>query len=206
MFLFKKLGRIASAFLICCALPSCELVTDVLPKQENMASGEARVFTIKEGAHYADANAYNKRTLERLRFSAVFDSTAIYTTTDPDNQGDINKLYGLSDCGESDHHTNSARIGWRWYNGKLELHAYTYLNKERNSAYISSVKLGEPAVCEIRMEKRKYVFFVNGKSVSLPRACSGTGEGYQLYPYFGGNEAAPHDVTITIQELPEVVI
>lgn len=170
-----------------------------------MASGEARVFTIKEGSHYADMNSYNRRTIDHLRFSVVFDSTAIYQTTLPENQGDINKLYGVADCG-SEHHTNSARFGWRWYNGKLELHAYTYLNKERKSAYIGSITIGELAVCEISMENRKYTFSVNGKSVTLPRACKGTGEGYLLYPYFGGNEPAPHDVTITIQELPLVAI
>lgn len=205
MLFFKKLNAVASAFLLCFALPSCELVTDVLPKQEDMASGEARVFTIKEGSHYADINSYHKRAVDHLRFSVVFDSTAVYTTTDPVNQGDINKLYGLADCG-SEHHTNSARFGWRWYNGKLEVHAYTYINMKRQSAYIGAVTLGEEAICEVRMENRKYIFSMNGKSVTMPRACKGTGEGYLLYPYFGGNEAAPHDVTIIIQELPEVMI
>ncbi|WP_246000438.1 hypothetical protein [Pontibacter diazotrophicus] len=177
----------------------------MVPKQEQPQVDREAIYTIKEGFHYADINSYKRRTTDRLRFSVVFDSTAIYTTADPDNQGDINKLYGLSDCGSA-HHTNSARFGWRWYNGKLELHAYTYFNNERNAAYVGSVTLGEPAICEIRMENKKYVFYLNGKSVSLPRACTGTGEGYQLYPYFGGDETAPHDVTITIRELPEVMI
>jgi len=135
-----------------------------------------------------------------MRFAVTFDSTAIYTTTNPANQGDINKLYGVSDCG-SDHQTNSARFGWRWFNGKLELHAYTYLNKVRKSAYIGDIPLGKATVCELKLENEQYTFSASGHTVSLPRACNGAGAGYQLYPYFGGDEAAPHQVTIAIQEL-----
>jgi hypothetical protein len=42
---------------------------------------------------------------------------------------------------------------------------------------------------------------VNGKTLFLPRHCSGTYRRYRLYPYFGGDEVAPHDITIKITEL-----
>ncbi|MDX5422996.1 MAG: hypothetical protein LPK14_12135, partial [Hymenobacteraceae bacterium] len=119
---------------------------------------------------------------------------------DPANQADINKLYGLSDC-STDHHTNSARFGWRWYENRLEIHAYTYLNTVRRSALIGTVALGAPATYELQLKDGEYLFILNGKRLALPRACTGKGEGYQLYPYFGGDETAPHDISIVIKEL-----
>ena len=195
-----------ATFVLSCALQSCQLVPEVLPalnpKKETAATTASTRYTIPQGSHYADKSSLKKVHTEHLRFAVTFDSTAIYTTTDPANQGDINKLYGLSDCG-SDHHTNSARFGWRWYRNKLELHAYTYTNKVRKSAYMGEVTLGKATVCEISLEGAQYVFRVDGKTVTLPRACNGTGEGgYQLYPYFGGNETAPHNISIAIQTLP----
>jgi hypothetical protein len=156
-------------------------------------------YTIKKGGH-SSSSPFKVVSADRIRFEVVFDSSAIYKTAKPANQADINKLYGLSDCG-SDHHTNSARFGWRWYNNQLEIHAYTYLNKKRQSALVGVVPLGKPAVYEIKMQEGEYVFTLNGVQVKLPRACNGKGEGYQLYPYFGGDEVAPHDIKIAIKEL-----
>ena len=203
---------LVAAFVIGCALQSCQLLPDVLPVHPTdkevltpeIVNGPVKaltVYNIPQGAHYADGNPFKRVQTNTLRFAATFDSTAIYSTLDPANQGDINKLYGLSDCG-SDHHTNSARFGWRWFEGKLELHAYVYQNKVRRSVYVTDVALGEATVCEIKLEEGQYVFTAGGKAVSLPRGCDGAGEGYQLYPYFGGDEAAPHPITIAIQELP----
>ena len=37
---------------------------------------------------------------------------------------------------------------------------------------------------------------------SLPRtSATSKAEGYKLYPYFGGDESAPHDIFIYIKEL-----
>jgi hypothetical protein len=41
---------------------------------------------------------------------------------------------------------------------------------------------------------------VNGITTQLPRlATTEKAKGYQLYPYFGGDEAAPHQVNIWIK-------
>ena len=200
-----------ATLMVGCVLQSCQLLPEVMlvPTPAKEASGDVAevspakppvIYNIKKGAHSADFNPYKQVQLEHLRFAVTFDSTAIYSTLDFGNQGDINKLYGLSDC-SSDHHTNSARFGWRWYNGKLELHAYIYHNKVRTSVYIGNATLGQATICEIRLEEEKYVFTASGKTVALPRSCIGVGAGYQLYPYFGGDETAPHDISISIQEL-----
>src|SRR5205085_11605887 len=81
-------------------------------------------FTIPAGGHYADKNFIKTVSLTEMNFMVRFDSSAVYQTTDPDNQYDINKLYGFSDG--MDHQLNSARIGWAWNKGALRLYAYIY--------------------------------------------------------------------------------
>ncbi|GAB3195510.1 hypothetical protein ABID22_001510 [Pontibacter aydingkolensis] len=166
----------------------------VLPAPESI------VYTIKKGSHTSTNNSFKTLKAQKLRFEVTFDSTAIYTSAKPENQYDINKLYGVSDCG-SHHQVNSARIGWRWSNNQLELHAYTYKGGSRQSVYITSITLGKAALCELILEDGKYIFKVDGIGVELPRGCSGISDAYQLYPYFGGDEVAPHDINIKIRPL-----
>ncbi|NDK54497.1 hypothetical protein GWO68_01075 [Pontibacter sp. BT213] len=157
------------------------------------------VYTIKKGQH--DSNApFQIRNVSSLKFEATFNASAMYETAVKENQADINKLYGVADC-HTDHHTNSVRFGWRWFNDQLEIHAYTYRNKERQSKLLGVVELNKTYTYEIVLADNKYIFKLNGETVELPRNCNGKGEGYQLYPYFGGDEVAPHDVTIAIREL-----
>ncbi|WP_276496022.1 hypothetical protein [Pontibacter litorisediminis] len=179
------------------SVTACNTVAEVAPKVEEEP---VTVYTIKQGAHYSDKNNVRKRTTHLIRFEVTFDSTAIYTSAKANNQADINKLYGLSDCNTS-HHTNSARFGWRWYNNRLELIAYTYLDKKWDYKLLGAVPIGQKVPLELRMEDGQYIFRMNGQEVSMPRACTGAAEGYQLYPYFGGDETAPHDITIRIKDV-----
>ncbi len=180
-------------------LSSCELTANLDEQFAVSTTTEKGLYQIKAGAHSSNSGI-KKVTAATMRFEVTFDSTAIYQTVNPDNQADINKLYGLSDC-NSEHHTNSARFGWRWYKNRLEIHAYTYKNKNRESKFIDHIELGKPYICEIKFEDEKYVFSVNKKEVKMPRNCNGIGEGYQLYPYFGGDEVAPHDINIKVRDL-----
>lgn len=156
-------------------------------------------YVIKKGQHSTSSPFKSLRT-NSMVFEAVFDNSAIYTSINPDNQLDINKLYGMADCG-STHHTNSARFGWRWYNSSLQVLAYVYANGVRYSKLMTTVDLNKAYKYELLLSGNQYIFTVNGVSVSMPRACSNTGSGYQLYPYFGGDEVAPHDITIKIKDL-----
>jgi hypothetical protein len=54
---------------------------------------------------------------------------------------------------------------------------------------------------EIIFTDTEYIFHVDNSTVSLPRHCSDDASGYKLYPYFGGDEAAPHEITIEIEDL-----
>ncbi|MFT2007706.1 hypothetical protein ACMA1I_03455 [Pontibacter sp. 13R65] len=181
-------------------LPSCEIISGADTIVVETEPVPSTTYVIHKNQHHA-INKIQKVSSPNLKFEATFDSTAIYTSIDPANQGDINKLYGFSDCG-SLHQSNSARFGWRWYNNKLEIHAYTYYNGTRKSALISTVALGQTYTYELERQEGRYVFKVNGEQVTLPRACYDQADGYMLYPYFGGDEVAPHDIKIVVKDLP----
>jgi hypothetical protein len=131
-------------------------------------------------------------------FTARFNSSAIYTTIDPVNQYDINKLWGFSEG--FNHQYNSARIGWSYNTSALRLYAYVYNKGVRYSKEITSVSLNTDISCSIKLSGNTYIFSVNGVVVTMPRALSTTkASGYQLYPYFGGDETAPQDITIDLR-------
>lgn len=158
-------------------------------------------YTIYEGDQYCDKNFLKAVDLAELRFAVKFDSTAVYATREAENQFDINKLYGFSD-NNSDHHSFSARFGWRWSGGALRLFAYIYNNDVRSFRELGTVSIGSENFCSIKVDSGSYIFTLNNKSDTLPRkSATLRGRGYKLYPYFGGSEAAPHDIHVWIREL-----
>ena len=129
-----------------------------------------------------------------------FDKSAIYQTVVRENQYDINKLWGFTEGINNQY--NSARIGWSWNQDALRLYGYVYANGVRHYQEITSVTIGSDITCSIKLADNTYLFTVNGISISLPRGPSSTqASGYQQYPYFGGDETAPHLITIMIYPL-----
>jgi len=162
-------------------------------------SCDTTTFTIPKGWHRS-TNKVKLITADELVFKAMFDDSAIYTTVDPTNQGDINKLYGFSDC-TSQHQKNSARFGWRWLKNQLEILTYTYVDGVRYSKSFGAVPLNETLDYAIRIQGDKYVFTLGTQSITMDRGCSDTGLiKYMLWPYFGGDETAPHEITIWLEE------
>ncbi len=158
-------------------------------------------FTIPQGQQYCIQNGFFAAEYSQLNFVVRFDSSAIYTTESSSNQGDINKLYGFSD-NNSQHHLFSARFGWRWKNNALELFGYIYNNGVMSFTSLGSVAIGAEHQCTIAVNEQYYIFTLNGVSTQMPRNSSTTkGIGYKLFPYFGGNEKAPHEIKIWIKEL-----
>lgn len=180
------------------------------PLTENLSTpaktGDPSGFTeylIPKGAHYTTGNNFKPVETEEMKFTVRFDSSCIYQTTDPENQWDINKLYGFSD-NNATHQEFSARFGWRWSEGALRLFAYTYNNSIRNSRELAVVPIGKNISCAIGVTNETYVFSVGEKTETMPRLSkTATAKGYQLYPYFGGDEAAPHEVRVWIREEKE---
>jgi hypothetical protein len=157
-------------------------------------------YIIRQGQHYADNNTFQPVQYEQLTFMAKFDNSAVYQTTDPANQEDINKLFGFADNNQQ-HHEYSARIGWNWARKALRLYAYVYNSGHIHFKEICAVDLYKEINCSIKIESNKYVFKVDDKTIEMPRkSTTEKGSGYKLYPYFGGDEAAPHEISILIKE------
>jgi hypothetical protein len=168
---------------------------------EAPGNAEYRAYIIPKGQHYAAGN--NFRILEKrsLHFKVRFDSSCIYSTVLSENASDINKLYGFSDCG-SNHQENSARFGWVWNGRAIELHAYCYTEGSRVSKSLGTVSIGQETELWLVAEPGKYVFTMGGKNEVMKRTCSSEQDAaYLLFPYFGGNEVAPHDVKVFIKDL-----
>jgi hypothetical protein len=160
---------------------------------------EYKTYVIKQGQQYTGSITSEVKTTE-LKFKVMFDSSAIYTTTDPGNQIDINKLFGFSDCGV-EHHKESARFGWRWTNDSLRLFAYCYKNSVLTFHEMGTVQINNEHSCRIKIVGDKYLFDLDGKLYEMERGCSDTlGKRFRLFPFFGGDENAPHDITIKIME------
>jgi hypothetical protein len=157
-------------------------------------------YTIRQGENYCDNNSYSIiNSAASVDFLVVFDSSCIYTNTDPNNQLDINKLMGFSDC-NTHHQVNSARFGWNWMEGKLYLYAYCYNNSVRSYKTLAAVPLNISHHLKMYVADNSYIFQVNGRNDTMPRFCSGDAiSGYKLLPYFGGDEPAPHTINIKIK-------
>jgi len=157
-------------------------------------------YSILKNGHYCDKTVIKTFTGVAMNLKVKFDSTAIYSNIDPQNQYDINKLVGFTEG--TDNHVNSARMGWGWNDNALRLYAYSYADSVRNTKEICAVAIGETFLVNISVTEYEYIFRINEKTVTLPRAIHTTSvSGYWQFPYFGGNEVAPQDIYIYMQEL-----
>ena len=193
--------RIFSAGFAILSLLSCSK-THVAeePKQPEVKS-TFTTYTINAGKQFCNNNPYVTTSYSELKFLAKFDSSAIYSTKDPGRQNDINKLFGFSD-NNAMHHQFSARFGWRWSNNALWLFGYTYNNGVNEFKELGTVALGKENSFGIKVTSTAYLFLLNNTIDSLPRKSTTVkAEGYKLYPYFGGFESAPHDISIFIREM-----
>ena len=86
---------------------------DIYTPETTSTSGLFQLYRIPHGQHYSDQSFFIATNYDELKFTVKFDSTAVYTTQIPENQYDINKLYGFAD-NNAQHQEFSARIGWRW--------------------------------------------------------------------------------------------
>jgi hypothetical protein len=159
-------------------------------------------YTIAKGEHYASNNVYKPIETSELAFAVKFDSSAIYQSIKAENQYDINKLYGFSD-NNAHHHTFSARFGWSWNKKAMRLYGYIYNEGKVSSQELAAITIGVEVRCAIKVVGSAYQFFVNDKlAATMPRkAATPKANGYLLYPYFGGDEVAPHNVEIWIKKV-----
>jgi len=159
-------------------------------------------YVIDQGDHYSHRDGMLPRLINlkdgrHLLFDASFSASCLYV---PKND-DINKLYGFTDC-NSLIHENSVRFGWRVNSDeRIEIFAYYYVDSHLN--YKSMGFTGPNMVnhYEIWAKDGTYWFRFNSEIFETLRVKNCVkGIRFRAFPYFGGNETAPHDMEIEILE------
>jgi hypothetical protein len=161
--------------------------------EEKMILHKWDTYVIKKGNHYSSGIHVAPVTSNTFEFKAVFNESAIYQIGA--NQTDINKLLGFSER-DLQHQENSARFGWNWTDS-LNIYAYCYSKGVAKNKYITSISLNKVYNYKIQKLHNRYIFYLAGKTVEMERNPK-DGGGYLLFPYFGGDSPAPHNVTIKL--------
>jgi hypothetical protein len=158
------------------------------------------VYTINKGDHYSRRNEF--RTVppmfskESITFKAYFFENCLYN----EKFGDINKLYGMTTCGVTGVHNNSARFGWRGEKGIIEIFAYWYINGKRGFKLMGTTVPWKADEYKIYLTKNSVNFVFNGTTHTETRNDCSDLMFIRLLPYFGGDAAAPHEMKISINE------
>jgi hypothetical protein len=94
------------------------------------------------------------------------------------------------------------RFGWNYLKGDdIRIHAYWYQEGERHSIHLGNVKIGMRHTYVIMPSEKSHNLQVIGRGIAYTVPVPGSRYGYHLGPYFGGNQVAPHDVTIMLDKL-----
>ena len=159
-------------------------------------------FTIEEGHHYSQGCHIKLHAgLTSLSKEVIFTDSCLYQFDDAD-QLDINKLSGLS---YGLHHKNSIRFGWRADNGSIKLSLYCYNNGKRSMLDICNVNVNNTVKLKFEYDSKKLQIVA---SVEINDNIYGVRQafkmpkfkfGYFLWPYFGGNKSAPHEMHIWLK-------
>lgn len=167
------------------------------------------ISTIHKNKHRAFPPAFgifwNKKSMHRI---ITFDATAKYDLDGTEDDEDINKLFGWGYM-NGGHHQDSVRLGWNYNNttGRVAIYAYCYIAGERKAKWLCEILPHRAVLCMIDKIGNVYSFticdarntfyvyagldipFEHNKKLS-----------YRLGNYFGGNNKAPHKITIKIQK------
>tara|TARA_Y100001972_G_scaffold34235_1_gene42484 strand:+ start:3411 stop:3956 length:546 start_codon:yes stop_codon:yes gene_type:complete len=160
-----------------------------------------RIYTIPKGEH-SSGTFFNHPDNSRIVFKFMLDESAIYQTEIPENQHDVNKIYGFSDFGKI-HQKYSIRLGWRYIDGNIELCWLRHENGKHSSGKIRNIEIEEIYQAVINITTFNYEIVIDGDTTLVrrrPDGYWGLVRRYYLYPYFGGNEYAPHDINIRIKD------
>jgi hypothetical protein len=123
------------------------------------------------------------------------------------NQGDTNKLIGIGYL--PGHHKDSARFGWRYdtKTEQVEILAYCYVNGRREIRHICYCMIRQQYDLHLKVLSTSYYLAVHYKADPYPIGCAGVDHRhnkkfvYRLGTFFGGNQKAPHEMTIEIKKV-----
>ena len=167
-----------------------------------------RVYTIDRGDHYSDGPIDklfgNNNRADSWEWEVIFEPSCIYSESDlfnPLNYLDVNKLIGFSDC-DRHHSQYSCRVGWRASGDSIEL--LIYKRDDNNIEFKSLKKVYPDQIVNVTLDFKDtiYTSCIDGICDTLVRPCPNwSGRKYSLFPFFGGQETAPHKMKILIKEI-----
>ena len=168
-------------------------------------------YIIKKGKHRANGFNFGIIFKKSIRFRCKFDESCLYDLGNTDNF-DINKLYGFSTT--YFHQKQSGRVGWRCIDKKnIQLLSYSYNDSNRSledSELLGEVKPNELFECKITDYEDHYLYEKkkkkNGRFQITSHAIDKKQKDwflfhYILFPYFGGNNPAIHDMKIYLKKI-----
>jgi hypothetical protein len=159
---------------------------------------------IEKGKHYASGIHVRPYLGKRfISWKINLDISCLYTPIN-DDSNDLNKLCGIS---FGHHHKKSLRFAWRPdFNipGQFMIYAYWYSNGQRRSLYIGNISHNLDYEFQIIIDESIVAFAIYHPRISqYPLYCTDINYpepkvriGYYLWPYFGGNNTAPHDMKL----------
>lgn len=141
--------------------------------------------------------------------TVTFDSSCIYDVGAVDAY-DWNKVIGLGFVGSQNqdittgtppHQIDGARIGWRWnpQRQRIDLGAYAYVEGKRIDFKVAEAFIGVPTKLTIKIDynRKLYQFMGGQQTVSFTHNKSFA---YKTGLYFGGNQPAPHQIRVKIED------
>jgi len=168
-----------------------------------------RFYLIKKGNHYASMSIFEKiggigwkiNTLS-MRFS--FRKECWWGPPRDQDDYDQNKLAGIGFG--TNHHNNSVRLTWVpdfGNQGMINVYGYTYDEKKEGQkftfTFIKSVHVEEPVTGKIESREGRYFITVQDVTIQMDNIKTDPNLCFRLYPYFGGNNTAPHDMVIELE-------
>ena len=157
------------------------------------------IYTVKKGCHRSSwLPRFTFDTELILYFEFLTDPS--YLLENKSDQGDTNKIFGISDSWH--HHRHSIRIGWRYDTRLLKsiCSIYYYRDGKHFIEDLGTIEQNKPYLCFIKIKKDCYSITSLDKKVTIPRTSKWWGPRYLLFPYFGGQQVAPKEFKIEIQK------
>jgi hypothetical protein len=154
------------------------------------------IYTIKAGNHYSGFHFRPHLTKHKAAFYAMFTPSCRYDIG-PD-QSDANKLFGFT-LGLS----SSVRWAWKNRAGTDKIILVPYVHEDgkvvRPEGRVE-IEIGEEIhLTIIRTSDTRVRFLANGSPVAFHDFREKKPYwGRCQYPYFGGNQTAPHDMMISL--------
>jgi hypothetical protein len=167
-------------------------------------------YDILKGEHSSKGLNFGLTFKHKIKFRACFTKSCLYDLKNNNNY-DINKLFGFSTTWS--HHRQSARVGWRCIDGnKIQLLTYSYNDSKRaieEADMFAEVNIGDWFICEIIDLESSYQYRFSLENDPQNRITVSNNPKqkdwflfhYLLFPYFGGNEPAPHNMKIYLEKI-----